>query len=247
MSKDYLLLVLIQEAMGDVLPGYRQWNELVWLKPSRPEETREKKATIQHSITPPPPPSPPSASASSATSDSSIRLSPSGRATLPPLASLSLTSPEQLYRAYEVALVFGPGEWRDSSWAKESPGQEQVQSVVCPFEESDSLHDHHDEVSRLAASTHPNAKPPRVLLPLLSSYSRLGSLVLDPFAGSSAHARTAMRAGRRVATIELTEQWARTMKEQMRARCPCAAAATTPGGQQERRSECTDCIAKVCP
>jgi site-specific DNA-methyltransferase (adenine-specific) len=213
----------ICEAMQQVLPQYRRWNEMLWLKPSKPEGKRAEAKSIQHSIAPLAPSASTIPNPIEDATAAHVHLSPQGHASLPPLA-LSLTSPEQTYRAYEVALVFGVGDWQQSNFAYEQQaggGQlPPVQSVLCPFEmPSESTP---TSSSRVASSTHPNAKPARVLLPLLSAYSKLDSLVLDPFAGSSAHVLTAMRAGRRVAAMELNAHWAQRMEEQIRARCECA-------------------------
>ena len=221
----------ICEAVQEVLPQYRKWNEMLWLKPSKPEGQKELKP-VQHSIL-----AAVSASQGLVKDDSSTRihLSPSGYASLPPL-SLVLTSPERTYRAYEVALVFGVGEWEQSSLARqnESGQQPPVQSVICPFETPNET----AASSHLASSTHPNTKPSRVLLPLLSSYSSLNALVMDPFAGSSAHVLTAMRAGRRVAAMELNAHWSQQMQVQLQSRCECARRG------EAATQDCMECIAR---
>ena len=102
---------------------------------------------------------------------------------------------------------------------------------MCPYE--DQLHmDHTAGGSELAAAAgsgllHPNCKPLRVLLPLLHAYSRPGALVLDPFGGSGAHAHAALSSGRRVATMEISDMWARHIRDTLGAAVLHAASAAS--------------------
>lgn len=59
-------------------------------------------------------------------------------------------------------------------------------------------------------SDHPCHKPLAALFPLVSTWSKPGNLVLDPFSGSGAIALCVLRAGedRSVRGVEIVEQWA---------------------------------------
>lgn len=54
---------------------------------------------------------------------------------------------------------------------------------------------------------HPNEKPVGLLRELIESSSRIGDVVLDPFAGSGSTAVAALLSGRRAVVVEKDEQW----------------------------------------
>lgn len=54
---------------------------------------------------------------------------------------------------------------------------------------------------------HPNEKPVGLLRELIESSSRIGDVVLDPFAGSGSTAVAALLSGRRAVVIEKDERW----------------------------------------
>ena len=192
----------IMEAVKQILPKYSLLSEFLWLKPTKLDEStkaRKKNNQITHEILTTPSLGP-SKSVGDTTSDLSLTRLPNGQYVLPPLP-LSLTSSEDSYRCYEVALIFGPSN--DPSLSHRGPGP-MLQSIVCPYE---------DAISH--SSGHPNAKPSRVNLPLIDAYSREDELILDPFAGSASHALTGLRMRRRVATVEYSEVWARRMREKL--------------------------------
>lgn len=175
----------IEEAVRAIVPGATLYSEYLWIKPNKPMTERPP---VQHTI--------------QTTEEVHASMSaPVFDGPLPPLPGLSLTSSEVSFRCYEVALVFGRGSLESSRFSQ----SHLPQSVVCPYEDASSS----------VTSAHPNAKPGRVLLPLIETYSRVGDLVLDPFAGSAAHASTAMHAGRRIATMEKNDIWARSMRERL--------------------------------
>jgi site-specific DNA-methyltransferase (adenine-specific) len=55
---------------------------------------------------------------------------------------------------------------------------------------------------------HPNHKPFGVLEPLVRTWSKPGTLVVDPFAGSGSIPAAAQKLGRQIACIELEPEWA---------------------------------------
>ena len=102
---------------------------------------------------------------------------------------------ELLLRVYEVALVLGKGPQPALTHA-DPP---QVWAVAAGYD---------DEGEAARFGSHPNHKPFGVIEPLLRAHSQLGSLVLDPFAGSGSIPAAALRLGRRAACIELEPAWA---------------------------------------
>jgi adenine-specific DNA-methyltransferase len=63
---------------------------------------------------------------------------------------------------------------------------------------------------------HPTQKPVGALMPLVMAYSQIGDVVLDPFAGSGSTAVASELLGRRYIAIELSEEYARIAREQLR-------------------------------
>jgi len=55
---------------------------------------------------------------------------------------------------------------------------------------------------------HPTQKPVGALLPLIMAFSRIGDVVLDPFAGSGSTAAAAAMLGRHYIAIELSSEYA---------------------------------------
>ena len=201
----------IIDAVRRAAPHMRLWNEFLWLKPAAKAtgegNSSKRKQPVQHSIL-----SYPSADAA-APATPPIAIPAPWTHMLPPPLPLSLTANELSFRAYETALVFGPGAFESSPFCHmgRSPPPN---AVVCPYE--DDLNAGGSAATPGvpgSAMRHPNEKPARVLLPLLHAYSAPGALVLDPFAGSSATAATALSAGRRAATIEINDVWARHMRD----------------------------------
>jgi site-specific DNA-methyltransferase (adenine-specific) len=111
---------------------------------------------------------------------------------------------ERLARVYEVALVLrrtplpplGPDE-PARPWA-----------VVAGYDEE-------GEAERWGS--HPNHKPFGVLEPLIRTWSRLGDLLLDCFAGSGSIPAAALRLGRSVACIEREPDWAARVQQRLAA------------------------------
>ena len=102
---------------------------------------------------------------------------------------------EQLLRVYEVALVI-----TRTPLPALLPGDPSRTWCVA------AGYDDEGEAQRWGG--HPNHKPFGVIEPLLRAHSQLGSLVLDPFAGSGSIPAAALRLGRRAACIELEPAWA---------------------------------------
>lgn len=65
--------------------------------------------------------------------------------------------------------------------------------------------------------SHPNHKPFGVLEPLVRTWSALGDLVIDPFAGSGSISAAALRLGRRSVCIEREPEWAQRVHERITA------------------------------
>jgi adenine-specific DNA-methyltransferase len=63
---------------------------------------------------------------------------------------------------------------------------------------------------------HPTQKPVGALLPLVMTFSQVGDVVLDPFAGSGSTAVAAAMLGRQYIAIELSEQYARLAGDRLR-------------------------------
>jgi len=63
---------------------------------------------------------------------------------------------------------------------------------------------------------HPTQKPVMALLPVIMAFSRLGEIVLDPFAGSGSTAVAAQDLGRRYIGIEIDPTYARKAEERLR-------------------------------
>lgn len=110
---------------------------------------------------------------------------------------------EQLLRVYEVALVLSRREAPVPA-LEDAP---RVWSVVAGYDDD-------GEASRFG--NHPHHKPFSVLDALIRTYSRVGGLVLDPFAGSGSIPAAALRLGRRTACLELVPEWAQRVTERLR-------------------------------
>jgi adenine-specific DNA-methyltransferase len=63
---------------------------------------------------------------------------------------------------------------------------------------------------------HPTQKPVMALLPVIMAFSRLGEIVLDPFAGSGSTAVATQDLGRRYIGIEIDPTYARKAEERVR-------------------------------
>jgi adenine-specific DNA-methyltransferase len=69
---------------------------------------------------------------------------------------------------------------------------------------------------RYTANTlHPTQKPVGALMPLVMTFSQVGDVVLDPFAGSGSSAVAAEMLGRHSIAIELSEEYARLARERL--------------------------------
>jgi adenine-specific DNA-methyltransferase len=62
---------------------------------------------------------------------------------------------------------------------------------------------------------HPTQKPVMALLPVIMAFSRLGEIILDPFAGSGSTAVAAQDLGRRYIGIEIDPTYARKAEERL--------------------------------
>ena len=63
---------------------------------------------------------------------------------------------------------------------------------------------------------HPTQKPVMAMLPLLLAFSRIGDIVLDPFAGSGTTAVAAKQLGRHYIGIEIDPAYAREADERVK-------------------------------
>ncbi len=102
---------------------------------------------------------------------------------------------ELLARLYEVAMIFGKGE-------RPSP------SIDAPYIPWSYVGNYDDNKEAELWGSHPNHKPFDLLEVLIRSYSKPGDLLLDPFNGSGSTPAATLRLKRRVAGIELREEWA---------------------------------------
>lgn len=104
-------------------------------------------------------------------------------------------SGEELLRMYEVALVLS----RNAPLPPSHHAKALAWAAVAGYD---------DEGEGGTSGNHPHHKPFGVLEPLVRNFSAPGQLVLDPFAGSGSIPIAALRLARRVACIELKEDWA---------------------------------------
>jgi site-specific DNA-methyltransferase (adenine-specific) len=104
-------------------------------------------------------------------------------------------SGEELLRVVETALVV----------SRTAPGAPSPDAPAVPWA---VVGGYDDDGEAAAFGNHPNHKPFSVLEPLLRTWSRPGTLVVDPFAGSGSIPAAAQRLGREVACIELEPEWA---------------------------------------
>ena len=107
---------------------------------------------------------------------------------------------ELLARLYEVAMIFGKGE-------KTRP---EVDDRYIPWSYVGNYDDNKEAENW---GSHPNHKPFDLLEILIRSYSRPGDLILDPFNGSGSTPAATLRLKRRVAGIELREEWAKITRK----------------------------------
>jgi adenine-specific DNA-methyltransferase len=63
---------------------------------------------------------------------------------------------------------------------------------------------------------HPTQKPVTAMLPIISSFSKRGEVVLDPFCGSGTTAVAARSLGRRFIGVELDKPYAQIAEERLR-------------------------------
>lgn len=113
-------------------------------------------------------------------------------------------SGEELLRVVETALVF-------SKHAAPPRGPEACAlpwSVVAGYD---------DEQEAATWGNHPNHKPFGVVEPLIRTWSQVGTVVLDPFAGSGSIPAAAARLQRGVACIELEPDWATRVTQRLKA------------------------------
>lgn len=112
-------------------------------------------------------------------------------------------SGEELLRVVETALVF-------SSTPAREHGPDALAlpwSVVAGYD---------DDGEGVKWGNHPSHKPFGVVEPLIRTWSRVGGLVLDPFAGSGSIPAAAARLKRDVACIELEPEWAARVETRLR-------------------------------
>jgi site-specific DNA-methyltransferase (adenine-specific) len=109
---------------------------------------------------------------------------------------------EQLFRAYEVALVL---------FQRPAPPPSPADAAV-PWA---SLSGYGDEGEEEKWGNHPHHKPFAALEPLLRTYSKPGDWVLDPFAGSGSIGAAALRLARKAACLELRPEWAQKAQQRL--------------------------------
>jgi len=112
-------------------------------------------------------------------------------------------SGEELLRVVETALVFSSVDRPVS--APEAAAL--PWSVVAGYD---------DDGEAEKWGSHPSHKPFGVVEPLLRTWSRVGGLVLDPFAGSGSIPAAAARLKRHVACIELEAEWASRVENRLK-------------------------------
>lgn len=108
---------------------------------------------------------------------------------------------EYLLRVYEVALVLTRQPLPELSLG-DAP---RVWSAVTGYEEGEAE----------SSGDHPHHKPFGAVDSLIRQYSKVGELVLDPFAGSGSIPAAALKLGRRVACMELKADWAARVTERL--------------------------------
>ncbi len=138
----------------------------------------------------------------------------------------SSTKNEVLLRVYETALVFQHSSVAPITFLEVSA--QQRSDAALPWAVVTGYHDTHtnsnmnDSSDVLSSSSsggsnvtvphlHPCHKPLASLEPLIHTWSAANDLVLDPFSGSGGIASAVLKVGggRRVAGIEVIEEWAR--------------------------------------
>lgn len=112
-------------------------------------------------------------------------------------------SGEELLRVVETALVL----------SRSTPPPRGPEAPALPWA---VVAGYDDDGEAQRWGNHPSHKPFGVLEPLVRTWSVLGALVLDPFAGSGSIPSAAVRLGRRVACIELEPEWAARVAERLR-------------------------------
>jgi site-specific DNA-methyltransferase (adenine-specific) len=111
-------------------------------------------------------------------------------------------SGEELLRVVEVAMVFGRQPLAELALG-DSP---RCWASVAGYD---------DDGEAARWGSHPNHKPFGVLEPLVRQWTKLGTLVIDPFAGSGSIPAALVRLGRRAAGIELHREWAGRVRERL--------------------------------
>jgi site-specific DNA-methyltransferase (adenine-specific) len=111
-------------------------------------------------------------------------------------------SGEELLRMYEVALV--------CSRTPRAPLSHHAKALAWS-----AVSGYDDEGEAEKWGSHPHHKPFGVIEPLVRNFSAPGQMILDPFAGSGSIPVAALRLGRRIACIELKEEWAQRVTERL--------------------------------
>lgn len=112
-------------------------------------------------------------------------------------------SGEELLRVVETALVLSSEPLRENG----PDGLALPWSVVAGYD---------DDGEGEKFGSHPSHKPFGVVEPLIRTWSRVGELVLDPFAGSGSIPAAAARLKRDVACIELEPDWAARVENRLK-------------------------------
>lgn len=233
----------IRDAVAQIAPGRQLWNQMLWIKPAKPAvKPRENKTAmrVEHSIQP----IVSDLSSAAAAAVASIpapwtHVSPAPLSLALTSNELSFRAYEVALvfgegrwedSIYAAAVAASPSPAAATSTAAALAASAQAAvpssqrytyprldgSVVCPYEEDLlSLAESVPAVSSPSLLRHPNAKPLRVLLPLLHSFSAPADQVLDPFAGSGSTGVAALASGRAFAGAEVTDVWARYAREQL--------------------------------
>jgi site-specific DNA-methyltransferase (adenine-specific) len=108
-------------------------------------------------------------------------------------------SGEEILRVVETALVF-----TREPRPEPAPGDAAIPwAVVAGYD---------DEGEAAKFGSHPNAKPFKVIEPLVRCWTRPGQHVVDPFGGSGAIPAALVRLGREAHGIELETEWAERVR-----------------------------------
>jgi site-specific DNA-methyltransferase (adenine-specific) len=112
---------------------------------------------------------------------------------------------EELLRVVEVALIFERAHDSFSVARRFSLMSLGLDAPPVPWA---MVAGYDDDGEAARWGNHPNHKPFGVLEPLIRTYSQVGDLILDPFAGSGSIPAAALKLGRRAYCIELDPTWA---------------------------------------